>query len=65
MAAPAIGARRTSRTALVMKDGELWIVVMDDDTWVEMKLRDLLELAMTVLTDLRIDKLTHWERIRK
>jgi hypothetical protein len=43
-AAPAIGARRTPRTALVMKDGELWIVAMDDDTWVGMKLRDFLEL---------------------
>ena len=63
--APAIGARRTSRTAFVMKDGEFWIVVSDDDTWVEMKLRDFLELTISVLTDLQIDKWTHWERIRK
>ena len=65
MPAAAIGARRTSRTALVMRDGELWIAVADDYTRVEMPLRDFLELTISVLTDLRIDKLTNWERIRK
>jgi len=49
LAAPATGARRIARTVLVMKDGELWIGVMDGDTWVEVPLREFIELAIKIV----------------